>query len=932
MLLSPERATSILVPVLQPCTVLVESISGAIGCDYQPTTNQLIFVEDAGNVSLLHLFRPLAGVASKGTMLLDDTATFDFETGRLGRRNAGGDVSWQSDGRGKGRIEPIGAAKLAYVGAVGFDELTSAALQAMHYDEEPLGNDGSAQALHGGIVFAVLTNGGHYSKVEILALGNALRIHWETFELASRCQVLGAGYHDPADVIVHPDGVTAFVTERVGNVVRVDLTNAARSNAETLVSGLERPHQLQFDRTFAHVYVVESGISGRLLKINTSTGALETVAEGLEHAAGLVVSDDDRCAYVSEETAAGGRIRKFLITEGLSGGAPVAVGLTAPYMMAWADATRERIVLCERDPANCLAVVDVRHQNAVVRPAIQLGSRPSAVVPLRLGRVVITCESEIDQAELGMPTSGGPFVKGVGNVRLDQIVDGFADTSADPSYAFQARREPFCGTLALRINHAAAFREGARSYRVLVDGVPVDATWDDARWNPTTSEYEPQKVSPEGDIGYPVRDPAEAPLWAGTDVAVRIDSRRYENGRHTIDVQFRSVHGALVPIGTSCIVRLENRPAVPSGETPSVYTARLLREEFRIDPQPRVDQLHSAGTAYDAGELQRDLLRLIAVDAGASPSSDNPIGQLVSGPLPECWPILVPIGRNAWALLVLDDRIEPRATTVEVSRLHRFIELLPEEIVADILPAASKGALLSMIEEVSQSDLLPPLAIVAARRPRMVLTLATGGELTCGDEFVTVGAPVVRDGVLGFITVAHALSDTGASYQRNGGEYPSHKGKVDRTWDTAWFPLLIDDDFRYPAWVNQPTVSHDAPRRDQRCRFSGATTTDRFTAVDSIDPLIPKLHKKFLARVYTPPCTEEGDSGAILWAADEGRPIGAALGMAQGRTAEGEEIGFSVWIWIPGILGALNGVLATMEDLAKVNARLKKPREEEEEQ
>jgi hypothetical protein len=76
-------------------------------------------------------------------------------------------------------------------------------------------------------------------------------------------------------------------------------------------------------------------------------------------------------------------------------------------------------------------------------------------------------------------------LRGIGFIPFDKVdaVTHLADTSVDPSYFFQVHQVPFAGTLPLMVNHFRAYNDGARFYRVKVDGVVHTDPWTDERWN-----------------------------------------------------------------------------------------------------------------------------------------------------------------------------------------------------------------------------------------------------------------------------------------------------------------------------------------------------------------------------------------------------------------------------------------------------------------
>src|SRR5262249_12818160 len=137
---------------------------------------------------------------------------------------AGGDVWWEQHTTSVRSIEPIGGATLVNVGVVPFASVTPAVLQSLAYDTMGLvANDDPTNVLVPGDVFAVRTNAGNVAKVHVRAYGYALEIEWATYRLGAAYEPLGAGYAQPEDVAVAADERTAYVTERAGNLLRVDL-------------------------------------------------------------------------------------------------------------------------------------------------------------------------------------------------------------------------------------------------------------------------------------------------------------------------------------------------------------------------------------------------------------------------------------------------------------------------------------------------------------------------------------------------------------------------------------------------------------------------------------------------------------------------------------------------------------------------------------
>jgi hypothetical protein len=550
-----EARLAKLLPISMPVQnqALATGLHGAIGCDFIPTTNQLAFVEYGGNVSIVNLFLPLVATVSQGTQTITGTWSFDCETGALGGFSAPSDIWWEQQTAVQRQMMPVAGAKIAYLGHVDFNAVTTATLQSLTYSTTPIpGNNDPSNQLTSGAVFAVQTNAGNYCKIKVLTYGYNLQIQWATYKLGQRYKVLGTGYTEPEDIIVGLDGRHAYVTERIGNVLRVDLSNASRAAATVLATGLTAPHQMQFDGLHNHIFVVEYAPSGRLLRIDVATGTIHTVASGLDHPIGLLLAADEQSAYVTEQAASGGRLRRVDLGTGVA--TDVVAGFTAPFMMTWLDAARERLALCERDPANRVAIVDLGNSNTVTRIANGIGLRPSDLAMVAAHRALVTADSEIDDLALGLDPLTGPLYKGIGFVPFDRIdpLTGLANTWADVTYFFRVQNVPFGSVIPVKINHYLASIDGAAWYQILIDGLPRGDAWGDYKWNPITNHYDAVTISAQ-DIGplhnvYPVRTLADLVLWYNSDLGSRVDTTGYVDGLHTIEVRFYNATFGSIPV------------------------------------------------------------------------------------------------------------------------------------------------------------------------------------------------------------------------------------------------------------------------------------------------------------------------------------------------------------------------------------------------
>src|SRR5215470_14844728 len=189
------------IPMVTP-VALVTGLGGAIGCDYRRSHSELIFVEFAGNLSRLDLIRSLNSIVSSGTGILHGTFLFNFDTGT----ESSGDVWWEQVDATVRQMVPQGTAQIVNIGVVDFNSVTPTSLQGLAYSTTPIdGNNDASNQLVNGDVFAVLTNGGNFAKVQVLNYGYDLAIQWVTYQLNPAYQVLGTGYTQPEDVVLSRD-------------------------------------------------------------------------------------------------------------------------------------------------------------------------------------------------------------------------------------------------------------------------------------------------------------------------------------------------------------------------------------------------------------------------------------------------------------------------------------------------------------------------------------------------------------------------------------------------------------------------------------------------------------------------------------------------------------------------------------------------------
>lgn len=544
-------------------TQLANGLAGAIGSSFRPTQNQLLFVEFGGKLSRLNLF-PNASVISSGLAVLKGTFIFDLETGTQGGVGPAGDIWWNQQTTVKRQMVPRNAARIVNLGVVNFNAITANTLQMLSYGTTPIpGNNDATNKLVAGDVFAVRTSLGNYAKVKVINYGYNLFIQWVTYRLDPAYSVIGTGYTEPEDVEVSASNTMAYVTERGGNLLRVSLVgpNANRASATVVASGMTAPHQIALDEANGVAYVVEFANPGRLWRIDLASGAKTAIVSNLNRAIGLVLSADRQFAYVSEQ--ASGNVSRITLSNGAV--TVLASGLTAAFMMCWANAEQTALLVAERDPANRVTQVNLGGGSSVV--AAGMPARPSSAALVAPGRMLVCCDSVVAQVDFlaSAADPAGPLLMGIGFVPFDKIVAGLATT--DAAYFYHVVGAPFGGTLPIMINHqhaAAAAAAGASHYRVLIDGVARSATWSDYRWNGVQNVLTTISPVTVGALTncYPVRAVGELFLWMNPSLGMLTPSSDLPNGFHTIRVDLINLAGVLISSSTTLTLMINNQSCI----------------------------------------------------------------------------------------------------------------------------------------------------------------------------------------------------------------------------------------------------------------------------------------------------------------------------------------------------------------------------------
>lgn len=519
---------------------LLSGLGGAIGSHFDTAKNRLYFVEYNGKLSSLDLTPQGATiVASSNSTTWKGTWIMDFETGVQGGLDAVGDVFWRQMTSVKREMQPRNSAQLAYLGHVNYNTLSFAQLAALTYTSDPInGSANRANQLTNGAVFAVRTNQGNYTKVQVINYDYNIEVRWRTYKLNNPYKVLGTGYNQPEDIVLTEDGHSAYVSERPGNVLKVDLSNANRSAATVVSSGMTAPHQLWLDEAQGVIYTVEFGPAGRLLRIDLSNGSRTAVANNLTNAIGLVLTGNRQFAYVSEQAPGGGRILRINLANGVR--ETLITGLTSPFFLNWTDAGESGLLVTERDPANRISRLDLAGPSPTLTPLANVPVRPSSTAIAHAFKVLVCSDSIISELLLdeAVYTATGPIFLGIGHVPVDRITaDGYADTTPDAGYFFQVKDSPFGGTLPLMINHTKAYQDGGRYYRIEVDGNLQIPNFVDYLWSTSTNQFEATTIAASSGY-YTLRKPGE--LWYHHWLGCRLPTNDLTNGPHTLTVKIYS--------------------------------------------------------------------------------------------------------------------------------------------------------------------------------------------------------------------------------------------------------------------------------------------------------------------------------------------------------------------------------------------------------
>jgi hypothetical protein len=554
--------------------VLATGLAGAIGSRYLPVKNRLMFVEYGGFISKIDLVPQGASIVSQGTATIKGTWSFDCESGVVGNTSIG-DIFWNQQTAVARRMVPLGTAQIVNLGVIDFNAVTATTLPTYAYSATPIvGDNNASNKLVAGNVFCVRTIQGNYAKLQVVTYGYDLVVKWVTYKPDTAYARIGTGYTELEDIAVTANEATAFVTERGGKLLSCSLAAANRASATERATGMVAPQQIFLDEVHSRAYVVEYASAGRLWRIDLLTNTKTAIATGFKNAVGLVLSKNLAYAYISEQGTSS--IVRLDLQTGVR--LTIATGLTAPFMLSWADPDETRLLVPQRDPANRVSIVDVTRTSSNVTPFIaSTAFRPSSIAVLgNTGNYAVCCNDQVIAYDLGLGLSaGGFFYKGIGFVPHNLILaSGLANTSSQPAYPFQFVNNPFGGTLPVMIDHRRAWQEGRVYYRVLVGGVPRMDTWNDLVMNPANGNYEIIEAQvPDASGFYKVHSPAK--VYYNSDLGCLLDSLTLTNNLHQLRVEFYNAAFAIVnaaETGTNTLL-INNEKCAAILDMPSIETA-----------------------------------------------------------------------------------------------------------------------------------------------------------------------------------------------------------------------------------------------------------------------------------------------------------------------------------------------------------------------
>lgn len=223
----------------------------------------------------------------------------------------------------------------------------------------------------------------------------------------------------------------------------------------------------------------------------------------------------------------------------------------------------------------------------------------------------------------------------------------------------------------------------------------------------------------------------------------------------------------------------------------------------------------------------------------------------------------------------------------------------------------TKSKLDDFYQNISAEDLkgINTFPIHFIKRPRLIPTSAPcpAWQVTSGTVSgrASVGCIVARRNGLGtgVTTVRHffpkgAIKDMEVDVDGRKGVVKSE----DLMSDSVFIQLPFSPGEHLSLRTTKGWLQGQAPRREAPASFDGATSQHVVTAIGGQDPGLTHYSQYSQSRVYTPPVTNPGDSGAAL--IEDSTDL--IIGFAKDRTEAGALIEWSSWIWADSVFTALD--------------------------
>ena len=552
--------------------------TGIRGTHYTQGSNYAYYVQQGSNNGIIGRIRttPLE-LVSKGRSEATLGSLFNLDDGAA-------DLRWVAVGTTR-ELQSTGPARLYKYPAAptsGLANIDPNTLEALPYGTTTKFVDNG----QGNNFYAVKLGSSNYAVVRFyLDTGTApakTRIEWFTYKLNFKPDMWAIfSCLEPRDIVMSPDEQTAYISDgehiySVQNQRTVDDPDfTADLSFHILTGDVDQPQQMGFYGP--DLYVVDAD---KLLKIDPQTGVTTTVVSGLNLGVGLLIDENQKLAYVSNQ---GGE----LFSVDLSNPAPMLLPLAGVSLlpgpsgfMTWADDTHSAFFVTVPNPVNEVIRVDLNGlTSAVVMSSALSPADPWSVEVLSGSRLLLASDREIGDFKMEM--AAGELVMGIGLVPFQYINNpsmnplpapedmGKADTTRATGYFYQVHNVAFGGSLNLMIGHGKANADGIKYYRITFTDAKgssrfithpfTDLQWratgGDPKWVPTTTNATGTTGTPAN--AFVIRPSNE--YWYNAYLGAIIHTTLADNGLCTLKVEFFDANGALMPGFTSTKqIRIDN--------------------------------------------------------------------------------------------------------------------------------------------------------------------------------------------------------------------------------------------------------------------------------------------------------------------------------------------------------------------------------------